>query len=97
MNYLKKFNLAKKLAVVTGGSGLLGKMHCEALAEVGASVVIFDINEKKSIKFKKFLEKKYNNNFYQFTGSVDSEKDIKKLLNYLEEEFYNLGIKPAGP
>ena len=92
MNYLKKFNLEKKLAVVTGGSGLLGKMHCEALAEVGASVVIFDINEKKSIKFKKFLEKKYNNNFYQFTGSVDSEKDIKKLLNYLKQNKLSIDV-----
>ena len=72
MNYLKKFDLSTKLAVVTGGSGLLGKMHCEALAEVGASIVIFDINRKQSIKLKKYLEKKYNNIFYQFTGSVSS-------------------------
>lgn len=85
MNYLKKFNLSKKLAIVTGGCGLLGKMHCEALAEVGASVVVFDINRKKSIELKKYLEKKYKNNFYYFTGSVDSEKDIKKLLIYLKK------------
>lgn len=92
MNYLKKFDLSKKVVVVTGGSGLLGKMHCEALAEVGASVVIFDINRKKSIIFKKFLEKKYNNNFYQFTGSVDSEKDIKKLLNYLKKNKLSVDV-----
>jgi len=92
MNYLKKFDLSKKVAVVTGGSGLLGKMHCEALAEVRASVVIFDTNRKKSIIFKKFLEKKYNNNFYQFTGSVDSEKDIKKLLNYLKKNKLSVDV-----
>jgi NAD(P)-dependent dehydrogenase (short-subunit alcohol dehydrogenase family) len=92
MNYLKKFNLARKLAVVTGGSGLLGKMHCEALAEVGASVVIFDINRKKSIKFKKYLEKKYNNIFYQFTGSVDSEKDIRKLMSYLKKKKLSVDV-----
>jgi len=92
MNYLKKFDLSKKVAVVTGGSGLLGKMHCEALAEVKASVVIFDINRKKSIIFKKTLEKKYNNNFYQFTGSVDSEKDIKKLLNYLKKNKLSVDV-----
>lgn len=84
MNYLKKFNLSKKIAIVTGGSGLLGKMHCEALAEVGASIIIFDTNRKQSIKFKKYLEKKYNNIFYQFPGSVDSEKDIKRLESFLQ-------------
>jgi len=92
MNYLKKFDLSKKVAVVTGGSGLLGKMHCEALAEVGASVVVFDINRKKSIKLKKYLEKKYNNNFYHFTGSVDSEKDVKKLLNYLKKNKLSVDV-----
>jgi len=84
MNYLKKFNLSKKIAIVTGGSGLLGKMHCEALAEVGASIIIFDTNRKQSIKFKNYLEKKYNNIFYQFPGSVDSEKDIKRLESFLQ-------------
>ena len=92
MNYLKKFDLSKKVAVVTGGSGLLGKMHCEALAEVGASVVIFDINRKKSIIFKKFLEKKYKNNFHHFTGSVVSENDIKKLLNYLKKNKLSVDV-----
>ena len=45
--------------------------------------IVFDINRKKSIKLKKYLEKKYNNNFYHFTGSVDSERDVKKLLNLI--------------
>jgi NAD(P)-dependent dehydrogenase (short-subunit alcohol dehydrogenase family) len=43
---LDKFNLTGKVAVVTGGAGLLGKEFCRTLAEAGASVVVVDLNEK---------------------------------------------------
>lgn len=41
---LKKFDLTGKVAIVTGGPGLLGKEFCRTLAESGASVVVADIN-----------------------------------------------------
>jgi NAD(P)-dependent dehydrogenase (short-subunit alcohol dehydrogenase family) len=41
---LNKFDLTGKVAIVTGGPGLLGKEFCRTLAEAGASVVVADIN-----------------------------------------------------
>jgi 2-deoxy-D-gluconate 3-dehydrogenase len=41
---IDKFNLTGKVAVVTGGPGLLGKEFCRTLAEAGASVVVADIS-----------------------------------------------------
>jgi NAD(P)-dependent dehydrogenase (short-subunit alcohol dehydrogenase family) len=41
---LKKFDLTERVAIVTGGPGLLGKEFCRTLAEAGARVVIADIN-----------------------------------------------------
>jgi 2-deoxy-D-gluconate 3-dehydrogenase len=41
---LEKFTLSGKVAIVTGGPGLLGKEFCRTLAEAGASVVVADIN-----------------------------------------------------
>src|SRR4030043_255831 len=43
-NILHKFNLSGKVAIVTGGPGLLGQEFCRTLAEAGASVVVADIN-----------------------------------------------------
>lgn len=40
----KPFDLSGKIAIVTGGSGLLGVQHARALAEVGARAVIADID-----------------------------------------------------
>lgn len=41
---MDKFNLTGRVAIVTGGSGLLGKEFCHTLAEAGATVVVADIN-----------------------------------------------------
>lgn len=38
-----KFNLTGRVAIVTGGAGLLGVEFCRTLAEAGASVVVADL------------------------------------------------------
>lgn len=48
---MKKFDLTGKVAIVTGGSGLLGKEFCQTLAEAGAAVVVADINAEAVNKF----------------------------------------------
>ena len=42
------FNLVDRVAVVTGGAGLLGAGFCRTLAEAGAAVVVADLNAEKS-------------------------------------------------
>src|SRR5262249_9148248 len=45
-----RFDLSGKVAVVTGGGGLLGEQHALALAEVGAHVVLADIDPKAAAR-----------------------------------------------
>jgi NAD(P)-dependent dehydrogenase (short-subunit alcohol dehydrogenase family) len=44
LSILEKFDLAGRVAVVTGGAGLLGTEFCRTLAEAGAAVAVVDIN-----------------------------------------------------
>jgi NAD(P)-dependent dehydrogenase (short-subunit alcohol dehydrogenase family) len=41
------FRLDGRVAVITGGGGMLGMKHAEAIAEVGGTPVLLDVNESK--------------------------------------------------
>jgi len=48
---LQSFDLTGKVALVTGGAGLLGKQHTEALVESGAFVYVADVNDSGARAF----------------------------------------------
>lgn len=48
MGILDSFSLAGRVAVITGGGGLLGPKHAEAIAEAGGIPVIWDIDGAKA-------------------------------------------------
>jgi NAD(P)-dependent dehydrogenase (short-subunit alcohol dehydrogenase family) len=54
-----KFDLQGKVAVITGGAGLLGIQHALALLDCGATVAITDINEEALAQEEARLRKEF--------------------------------------
>ncbi len=50
MKIQEKFDLKGRVAIVTGGVGLLGSEFCKTLAEAGAAVGVVDLNEEGAKK-----------------------------------------------
>ncbi|MDB4904343.1 MAG: short-chain dehydrogenase [Mucilaginibacter sp.] len=67
------FSLKNKTAIVTGALGLIGKKHCEALAQAGANVVVADMNEGEAETFAKSL----GENHTGLKIDVTSESSLK--------------------
>ena len=59
MNAINLFDLSGKKALITGGGGLLGPKHAEAIIEAGGNVILSDWHKDRVIKKAKELNAKY--------------------------------------
>tara|TARA_B100001964_G_scaffold208301_1_gene240788 strand:+ start:75 stop:902 length:828 start_codon:yes stop_codon:yes gene_type:complete len=92
-NYnLKKFNIQKRVAVITGGAGFLGKKHVEAIAEIGGTTVIFDKKIRKANIIAREIHKKYNTESLAFKVDVTDEKQIYKVSNLIKKRLGSIDI-----
>lgn len=82
------FSLNNKVAVVTGALGLLGRQHCLALSEAGASVVVCDLDEKACGDFAFSLEGD------SIGASVDitSPESVNKLKEYVLQQYKKIDV-----
>jgi len=54
----KLFDLTGRIAVITGGAGLLGQKHAEAIASQGGIPILIDLSEAEpETKARKIAEK----------------------------------------
>lgn len=61
MSVLDKFNLTNKVAIITGGAGLLGRKHAEAILDANGTVVLLDISKELLEITTNELKKQYKN------------------------------------
>ena len=79
---LKKFNIKNKVFIITGGAGLLGQQHAEAIIEIGGIPILFDIDKSKLHDTKQKIDSLYNIDCQTFSGDVTSEESVNELKNY---------------
>jgi NAD(P)-dependent dehydrogenase (short-subunit alcohol dehydrogenase family) len=82
------FSLEGKTAVVTGALGLLGKYHCRALAEAGASVVVCDLNKFDAEDFAFTLGNDSIGGFVDVTNEIS----IKDAHDHVIRKFGKVDI-----
>ena len=87
MSVIEQFNLKENLAIVTGGAGLLGKKHVEALLEVGADVIIFDVNEDAIKDSIEYHLKKYQKEVYSLKVDITKEDELLKAKEDIFKKF----------
>ena len=53
------FNLQDRVVLITGGAGLLGEMHAEAIVEHGGTAIIADVDVDSASEIAKKINAKY--------------------------------------
>jgi len=93
INNRTTYDLKGKRALITGACGLLGLKHALALLEIGASVILTDIDENTLIEAKKSLElKKYFGEIKYYFMDVGSEDSIMNVFKKLKKDNIRIDI-----
>jgi len=92
MEYLKSiFNLENKIAVITGGSGIIGSEIAKGLLSAGAKVVLLARDE--TVLHEKVEQfKKINSNVLGLKCNVLEEENIKEANNIILKRFSHIDI-----
>lgn len=85
-------SLKNRVAVVTGGAGYIGSTISETMAELGASVVILDIEEKESLSLAKKMRQNYSVDTMALSIDLSKENDIKQIPHIVLEKFGRMDI-----
>ena len=92
MGYIENlFNMSGKVAIITGGSGVLGSKMAEGLLKVGVKVVILGTKEEKlqgKIKFLSTISK----DIIGFKCNVLEENEIKNVKEKVLDNYKHIDI-----
>src|SRR5437868_2963567 len=84
------FRLDGRVALVTGGAGLLGRRYCEALLQAGARVVIGDLDGQRAEAVAGELEPR--DNVVGAALDVTQPESIHETVRNAIERFQRLDV-----
>ena len=92
-NTLDKFRLNGAVAVITGGAGLLGEKHAEAIIEGGGRAVLVDINQDKLDQKVSKLRAAYGDqSTYGYVLDITDEASVRETVAKIEAEVGPISI-----
>jgi len=86
------FSLKEKVAIITGGAGMLGVMHAEAIAEAGGYPVLADIDETSAIREAKKIADKYSVACLGIRTDITNKNEVQALCDTILQKFGRVDI-----
>lgn len=88
MNIIDKFYIENKLIVITGGAGLLGKKHAEAVLDGKGVPVLIDISDNSLKKAKEELNETYPQGKIELLkANITDRNSVETICNYLIKKY----------
>jgi NAD(P)-dependent dehydrogenase (short-subunit alcohol dehydrogenase family) len=86
------FDLTGRVAIVTGGSGLMGGHHASILAAAGANVVLLDLERTKPWSRAESLQKIYGQECAGLAADITSEQSLLRINDEILGKFGRIDI-----
>lgn len=83
---MERFSLRDRVVVITGGAGLLGGQHAEAVAEAGGRPVLLDINQSALDEVVSRLSKTYGISILGLPCDITRKTEIERCLAEIIEK-----------
>jgi NAD(P)-dependent dehydrogenase (short-subunit alcohol dehydrogenase family) len=91
-NYKDLFSLAGRVAVITGGTGLLGRQHAEAIARAGGIPVLADIRVNEMDQHSQDWKVRFGGQACAIQTDITDLASVKNLLATVLSRFGRVDI-----
>jgi NAD(P)-dependent dehydrogenase (short-subunit alcohol dehydrogenase family) len=88
----KTFDLSGRVAVITGGAGLLGEQHARAIAQAGGTPVLVDISSERATSKAAQLAKEFGVSALGVATDITKPESVQALLADLLKRFGHVDI-----
>ncbi len=86
------FDLTGRVAVITGGAGMLGAKHADIIAAAGGSPVLLDLPQAKPETAAAAITKKYGVDAAGFATDITQLAEVEKVRDKLLARFGRMDI-----
>lgn len=87
-----RYSLDGRVAIVTGGAGLLGASHCQALAQSGASVVVADIDGEQAQHVAEQVNREPKGTALAIAADVRDPDSVRAMVSLTLERFDRIDV-----
>lgn len=86
------FDLSGRVAIVTGACGLLGREHCDVLAEAGANIVLADHLGEACHKLAQKISDRRRVNALPVVVDISNKESVDRMVQLALDEFGRIDI-----
>ena len=86
------FSLSGKVAMVTGGAGMLGHHFCKGLAQFGADVAVVDIQGDRAVEFARELKAEFHIKSLGYSCNVSNPGSVSETVTKIVQDFGRIDV-----
>jgi NAD(P)-dependent dehydrogenase (short-subunit alcohol dehydrogenase family) len=88
----ERFDLSGRVAIITGGAGLLGRQHASVIAEAGGCPVIADLSEEAARAAAAAIRRAHGVRALGIGADITKKHDVDAMVNAVLAEFDGIDI-----